>query len=135
MTRSIMAAICAVLFTSGCASTICKKAEDVVAVRVADAIATNLDCSNNFAVYQDVLAKIESVNVCKKSEAPESMQALKGPIAQLVCPTLATWAVGFVADKAPAEWQCSKNPLGLPFRDKVLAACLMIPLAPKAGAK
>ncbi len=133
--KRILGGALVVLFASGCASTICKKAEDVVAVRVADAIATNLDCANSFAVYQDVLAKIESVNVCKKTGEPETVGALKGPIAELICPSLATWTVSFVSDKAPAEWQCAKNPMTLPLRAKVLAACRMLPMAPKGGAK
>lgn len=130
-----LAALCAVLLTSGCASTICKKAEETVAVRVADVIAEQLACKNEFAVQQSVLEKIQSVGVCKKGEFSVPSEAVQGPIAELVCPTVASWATTFVATKVPAEWQCSLDPALVPLRDKVLQACLYIPFAPKKVAK
>lgn len=133
--KSITAALLAVLFTSGCASVICKKAESTVATRVADVVAEQLACKNVFAVQKSILETVESVGFCKKQGVEESEFAIQGPIAELVCPTVANFVTSLASTKVPAEWQCSLDPAQVPLRDKVLQACRFIPFQPKPGAK
>lgn len=110
---TLLFSMCLCVVFAGCPAE-CEKikpATDAVAM----SFAQTLDCKGTDAMKADFLKFAERNGMCTEQ--------LEGPIANMICPILARYVVGFGVGKLPTTWQCS----GQPAEAALAAACKMLP--------
>jgi len=80
--------------------------EQVISGGLATKIASLRNCKNVPQIQSDIQTILNHVNVCTLP----AVQHKTGAVATIVCPILATTAVGYVDAKIPANWECDAAP-------------------------
>ncbi len=103
-------------------------AETNAIAAAAKSISSTLQCANVAAVQADLTKVVGNLNLCKLvSVAPAGSVQLKGVMANMLCPLVASGVVGGATMLIPPAWGCVASTAASSVQANLISACELIP--------